>query len=71
MVQVHGRFEAGDAVAVTDAAGVEFARGLVRFSALDLNRIKGQKTSAIEAILGARDFEEVIHKDDLVLTENG
>ena len=68
ITQVHGRFEAGDAVAVTDPAGVEFARGLVRFSSSDLNRIKGQKTSAIEAILGECDFEEVIHKDDLVLT---
>jgi len=68
VTQVHGRFAAGDAVAVTDPEGVEFARGLVRFSASDLNRIKGLKTSAIEAVLGERDYEEVIHKDDLVLT---
>ena len=68
ILAVHGRFEAGDAVAVTDPEGVEFARGLVRFSSADLNRIKGLKTSAIAAILGECDYEEVIHKDDLVLT---
>lgn len=69
VIGVQGRFEPGDAVRVVDPKGEEFARGLVRFSASDLERIKGLKTSAIEAVLGACDYEEVIHKDDLVLVE--
>jgi len=68
VTQVQGRFEPGDAVTVADPQGVEFARGLVRFSSTDLNRIKGLKTSAIASVLGECDYEEVIHKDDLVLT---
>ena len=71
VIQVQGRFEPGDAVRVLDPQGAEFARGLVRFSSSDLHRIKGLKTSAIEAVLGACDYEEVIHKDDLVLTGLG
>jgi glutamate 5-kinase len=69
VIGVQGKFEPGDAVRVLDPQGAEFARGLVRFSSSDLHRIKGLKTSAIEAVLGACDYEEVIHKDDLVLTQ--
>jgi glutamate 5-kinase len=44
-----------------------FARGLVKYSSADLDRIKGLKTSQIESVLGHKDYDEAIHRDDLVI----
>lgn len=64
---VEGRFERGDAVLVCDPAGQEVARGLAAYSATDARRIMGHKSREIEAILGYRGREELIHRDDLVV----
>jgi glutamate 5-kinase len=65
---VEGRFERGDAVLICDAEGNEVARGLAAYSAADAQRIKGHKSREIEAVLGYRGREELIHRDDLVLS---
>jgi len=65
---VDGRFERGDAVVVCDASGQEVARGLAAYSAGDARRIMGHKSREIEDILGYRGREELIHRDDLVIT---
>jgi glutamate 5-kinase len=49
------------------AAGREFARGLVNFDADELRAIRGAKTQEIESRLGYRSFDEVIHRDNLVI----
>ena len=67
VVKVEGRFDRGDAVLVRDQEGQELGRGLVAYSAEDAGRIKGHKSGEIEAILGYRGRDEVIHRDDLVL----
>ena len=68
VTSVDGRFERGDAVAVRDAGGQELGRGLVAYSADDAARIIGHKTGEIEQILGYRGRDEMIHRDDLVLS---
>ncbi len=65
---VRGRFERGDAVRVLDAAGRELARGLVAYSSVDAERIRGRKSAEIESILGFRGRAEIVHRDDLVVT---
>jgi glutamate 5-kinase len=67
VVRVDGDFTLGDPVAVTDRAGRELARGLSGYAASDVRQIAGRKTSEIEAILGFRQGDEIIHRDDLVL----
>jgi glutamate 5-kinase len=66
--QVDGRFERGDAVLVKDRQGREIARGLAAYNASDAERIAGKRTVEIEAILGYRGRDEMIHRDDLALT---
>jgi glutamate 5-kinase len=66
--QVDGRFERGDAVLVRDRQGREIARGLAAYNASDAERIAGKRTVEIEAILGYRGRDEMIHRDDLALT---
>jgi glutamate 5-kinase len=62
-----GRFERGDTVSVLAADGAEVARGIVAYSDTDAARIMGRKSSEIEALLGFRGRDEMIHRDDLVL----
>lgn len=69
VVDVRGSFTFGDAVSCLGQDLREFARGLVNYSARDLAKIKGAHTDSIESILGRKDYDEVIHRDDLVLLE--
>ena len=69
--QIDGRFERGDAVVVKDREGREIARGLAAYNASDAELIAGKRTVEIEAILGYRGRDEMIHRDDLILTGNG
>ena len=66
--QVDGRFERGDTVLVKDRQGREIGRGLAAYNASDAERIAGKRTVEIEAILGYRGRDEMIHRDDLALT---
>ncbi|HUK39494.1 MAG TPA: glutamate 5-kinase [Candidatus Acidoferrales bacterium] len=65
--EVRGAFGVGECVRCLDLRGQEFARGLVNYSAQELNQIKGLHTSKIEKVLGYKAFDEIIHRDDLVL----
>ena len=68
IIKVEGRFERGDAVVVADAEGNEVARGLVAYSARDAKHIMGHKSREIADLLGYRGRDEMIHRDDLVLS---
>lgn len=62
-----GRFDAGDAVSIVDENNREFARGITYYSSSELSKIKGQKTKDIEKILGYKYYDEVVHRDNLVI----
>jgi glutamate 5-kinase len=64
---IEGSFERGDAVRVVDLEGKVLARGLVAYSSADAARIAGHKSGEIEALLGYRGRDEMIHRDDLVV----
>ncbi len=65
--QVHGNFTRGEMVVCVDANGNEIARGLVNYNADEARKIIGQSSDRIESLLGYRDDEELIHRDNLVL----
>lgn len=67
VVSIENRFDMGDTVIVRDAEGASIARGIVNYGSDDIDRIKGCKTTEIKDILGRKDFDEVIHRDNLVL----
>jgi glutamate 5-kinase len=62
-----GRFESGDTVSVMDNDGREVARGIAAYSDAETARILGRRSGEIEALLGYRGREELIHRDDLVI----
>ena len=67
VVAVSGRFARGDTVSVLDRGGNEIARGLIAYSDRDAVRIVGKRSADIEALLGFRGRDELIHRDDLVM----
>ena len=67
VVEVEGEFHAGEVVSLSAADGKEFARGLTNYDAAELRKIRGAKTGALEELLGYKSFDEVIHRDNLVL----
>ncbi|HZE97983.1 MAG TPA: PUA domain-containing protein [Planctomycetota bacterium] len=51
-----------------DPKGTAIAKGLVNYSSADLRRIMGKRAEEIEKVLGYRPSDEVIHRDNLVLS---
>lgn len=69
VVSATGAFNPGDLVSVVGSRG-EIARGLVNYSSEELCQIIGHHSSEIHALLGRSGPEEVIHRDNLVLTSD-
>jgi glutamate 5-kinase len=67
IVEVVGEFEKGDVVGIRDATGQEFARGLTNYATADALRIRGLRTPEARLTLGAAVYDEVVHRDNLVL----
>jgi glutamate 5-kinase len=68
ILDVEGEFGVGAAVNCIDPDGVAFARGLVNYTAVDIRKLMGVKTDQIEKRLGYKHYDEVIHRDNLVIT---
>jgi glutamate 5-kinase len=67
ITEVEGDFGEGAMVCCLDPDGVPVARGLVNYGAADIRRLKGLRTSQIEKALGHKHYDEVIHRDNLVM----
>jgi glutamate 5-kinase len=65
---VEGTFERGDTVLICNGEGTEIARGIVAYDIADARRIMGHKSLDIENMLGYRGRDELVHRDDLVMT---
>ena len=62
-------FRAGDVVSLVDSEDREFARGLANYSRDEVEKIKGLKSGEIAAVLGQKPYDEVVHRDNLVILE--
>jgi glutamate 5-kinase len=68
VLRVDGPFERGDCIIVRGRDGAEAGRGLAAYASADILRIAGHKSGEIGAILGYRGRDEIIHRDDLVVS---
>ena len=64
---VEGSFEAGSTISVVDKEGHELARGLTHYSGAELQLLKGHRSSEIAELLGHKTYDEIIHRDDLII----
>lgn len=67
VVSVRGDFEQGDVVELETHEGRPFARGLTNYSAVESRRILGQPSARLAELLPGARYEELIHRDHLVL----
>ncbi len=67
IVGISGEFGVGDAVHCQNQQGQKIAVGLINYSSIDIQKIRGYHSREIEKILGYCDTEEVIHRDNIVL----
>ncbi|MCC6484292.1 MAG: glutamate 5-kinase [Armatimonadetes bacterium] len=67
VIDVSGDFAPGDLVLVVDESGDGVARGFVNYNSEEVRRIMGKRSSEIERTLGHKEFDEVIHRDNLVV----
>jgi glutamate 5-kinase len=67
IVRVEGGFDRGEVVGIIGPDGVLFARGLCNYRADDLKRIAGMKTTEVRQLLAEAAYDEVVHRDNLVL----
>jgi glutamate 5-kinase len=67
VVKVEGKFEPGDVVEIRDASGKPIARGLTNYASADVERIRGKKTPDVRALLAEAAYDEVVHRDNLVV----
>jgi len=66
--QVNGKFQRGEVVSCLDVNGSEIARGLVNYNSDEVRKLLGQSSDKIESILGYVDEEELIHRDNMIIT---
>lgn len=64
---VSGEFELGSTVQILTSEGREIARGLTNYCSRDARKIMGAHTHEIADLLGAKPYDELIHRDNLVL----
>jgi glutamate 5-kinase len=67
IVAVEGIFRKGDVVLLRDSTGRELARGLTNYHADELRKIQGLRSDRIAQVLGHRPYDEVVHRDNLVV----
>ncbi|TWT82682.1 Glutamate 5-kinase [Planctomycetes bacterium CA13] len=70
ITDVTGTFKRGSVVSLVDPSGHEIARGLCNYPSSEVSRILGQSSDYIEEILGTRPYENVVHRNNLVLNRN-
>ena len=70
ILAVYGKFNLGNSVLITNREEKSLAVGLVNYHSTDVEKIMGKKSSHIEKILGYKHYDEVVHKDNLVLMDS-
>ena len=68
ILKVEGDFARGDVVSICAADGSIVGRGLCNYCAADVQRIRGKKTVEVRALLAEAAYDEVVHRDNLVVT---
>jgi glutamate 5-kinase len=67
IVACAGDFSHGAVISIFNREEQEIARGISNYAAADIVRIQGRRSHEIEAILGGKDYDEVIHRDNLYI----
>ncbi|HEY9764893.1 MAG TPA: glutamate 5-kinase [Chroococcales cyanobacterium] len=67
IVGIENEFASGDVVSILDERGHEFSRGITNYSSEECRSISGLKSGEIDAVLGYKNYDEVVLRDNIVL----
>ncbi len=67
VLKINGYFDCGDVVSIIDENNNEFARGIANYCSEDCNKIKGEHSDNIYELLGHKNYDAVITKDNIAL----
>lgn len=67
VIDIKGDFLKGDVVSILDQSGEEFARGIVNYNCKDCRKIIGVHSDKIIEILGFKNYDAVITRDNIVI----
>ena len=70
VIAVNGQFERGDLIEIEDSTGLVIGHGLSSYGHKDAMAIRGHKSNEIESVLGYRERDEMIHADNLVMSDS-
>ena len=70
VIAVNGQFERGDLIEIEDRTGLVIGHGLSSYGHKDALAIRGHKSNEIESVLGYRERDEMIHADNLVMSDS-
>jgi len=64
---VTGDFDHGNTISIVTLEGREIARGIANYNGQETRKIMGVHTNELVKILGSKPYDEVIHRDNMVL----
>jgi glutamate 5-kinase len=67
IIEIKNQFKNGDVVSILDEDGNEFAKGMVNYSSSDCRKIAGKHSDEIESILGHKNYDAVVTRDNIVI----
>lgn len=67
IIAIDNKFSRGDVVSIIDDENKEFARGIVNYTHKECEKLIGKRSEEIEKILGCKDCDEIIHRDNIVI----
>lgn len=67
VLKINGSFDSGDVISILDENNNEFARGIANYSSVDCSKILGEHSDNIYNILGYKNYDAIITKDNIAL----
>lgn len=67
VTDVKGSFTRGDVISILDETGTEFARGIANYDSGDCKKIAGVHSDNIYELLGHKNYDAVITKDNIAI----
>lgn len=67
VLKINGNFEEGDVISILDENGIEFARGISNYFSEECRKISGKHSDTIGSILGRKNYDALVTKDNIAL----
>lgn len=67
VLKIEGDCQKGDIVSILDTEGNEFARGMINYNCSDCKKILGKHSDDILEILGYKNYDAIITRDNIAL----